>query len=373
MLIFEILFYSFILVILVQISFYIFIFGNFSFKKKNEKWSIQNPTHPISVLVCAKNEAKNLKKQLPLILEQDYPKFEIILINDGSTDNTLKVMHRFKAEHDNIKIVDVKNIEAFWGNKKYALTLGIKASTYNHLLFTDADCRPLSNQWINEMSSHFSNNKSIVIGYGAYKKTAKSFLNKLIRFETLMTAVQYFSYAKMGQPYMAVGRNLAYTKSVFFEARGFVNHMSIKSGDDDLFVNEVATASNISLCMTKESFTESIPKSTYADWLTQKRRHISTAKHYKSKHKAMLALFYTSQLLFFIFSILLISSLIYWQIVVGLIVLRYIMIYISLTLASKKLNEKDLIPYFPLLELFLVITQISIFIKNLTSKPNHWK
>ncbi len=372
MLIFEILFYSFIVVILIQIVFYGFIFSNFSFKQK-ELSSFNAVIHPISVIVCAKNEAKNLKKYLPLILEQDYPKFEIILINDASADKTLKVMERFKAEHENIKIVNVKSIEAFWGNKKYALTLGIKASTYDHLLFTDADCKPLSNQWIKEMSSHFSREKSIVIGYGAYKKTPKSFLNKLIRFETLLTAVQYFSYAKLGQPYMAVGRNLAYTKSVFFEARGFMNHMNIKSGDDDLFINEVATKTNTALCISKDGFTESIPKSTYADWLIQKRRHISTAKHYKTLHKVLLSLFYASQLSFFVLATVLISALLYWKIVVGLILLRYCILYVSLILASKKLNEKDLIPYFPLLELFLVISQFSIFIKNLTSKPNHWK
>lgn len=370
--IFDILFYSFIIVILIQIIFYCFIFGKFSFTK-NDKLPLQNPVFPVSVIICAKNEAENLKKHLPLILEQDFPKFEIILINDSSTDHTLQVMELFKAEHKNIKIVDVKNIEAFWGNKKYALTLGIKSSSYNQLLFTDADCKPISNQWIKEMSSYFSNNKSIVIGYGAYKKQPKSFLNKLIRFETLLTAVQYFSYAKIGQPYMAVGRNLAYSKPIFFESRGFMKHMNIKSGDDDLFVNEVATAYNTALCTSKLSFTESIPKNTYADWLLQKRRHISTAKHYKATHKTLLALFYVSQLFFFLLAIVLISTLHYWKIAAGLIFLRYIFLYISLIFAAKKLNERDLITYFPLLELFLVITQISIFIKNLTSKPSHWK
>ncbi|MEZ4801977.1 MAG: glycosyltransferase [Gelidibacter sp.] len=370
MLIFDVLFYSFIVVILIQIIFYGFIFGKFSFKKPENK----EPNYvPISVIICAKNEAKNLKKHLPFILDQDYPNFEIILINDSSTDKTLKVMESFKAQHANIKIVDVKNIEAFWGNKKYALTLGIKAATHNHLLFTDADCKPLTNQWIKEMSSQFTNQKSIVIGYGAYKKQPKSFLNKLIRFETLLTAIQYFAYAKIGQPYMAVGRNLAYTKQIFFEARGFMNHMNIKSGDDDLFVNESANANNTSICYTKDSFTESIPKKTYGDWLLQKRRHISTAKYYKIHHKALLTLFYLSQFLFFVLGIVLISSMHYWKILMGLIVLRYIVLFVSITLASKKLNEKDLIPYLPLLELFLITTQLSIFIKNLTSNPNHWK
>lgn len=370
MLVFDVLFYSFIVVILIQISFYIIIFGKFSFKKNIKA---EPNSFPISVIVCAKNEAENLEKHLPFILQQDYPNFEIILINDSSSDKTLAVMKQFKAEHSNIKIVDVKSIEAFWGNKKYALTLGIKAANYNHLLFTDADCKPLSKQWISEMSSHFSNNKSIVIGYGAYKKEPKSFLNKLIRFETLMTAVQYFSYAKIGQPYMAVGRNLAYTKQIFFEARGFMNHMNIKSGDDDLFVNEIATPLNTSVCYSKDSFTESIPKETYAEWMLQKRRHVSTSKYYKANHKALLGLFYVSQLLFFVLSIVLISSMHHWEIMVALIILRYSILFVSLTYASKKLNEKDLIFYLPLLELFLIISQFSIFMQNLTSKPNHWK
>jgi len=369
MLVFDVLFYSFIVVICIQIIFYILVFGNFAFKKTKPQIAA---SFPVSVLVCAKNEAQNLKKHLPLILEQDYPNFEIVLINDSSTDNTLNVMESFKNDHPNIKVVNVKSIEAFWGNKKYALTLGIKAATHNNLLFTDADCKPVSNQWIKEMTSHFTNT-SIVIGYGAYKKETKSFLNKLIRFETLLTAVQYFSYAKMGRPYMAVGRNLAYTKTLFFEVRGFMNHMNIKSGDDDLFVNGIADSSNTAVCYTQNSFTESIPKTTYADWLLQKRRHISTAKHYKTQHKVYLVLFYTSQFLFLILGVLLMSSLYYWKISLVLIALRYIILFITISLASRKLNEKDLIPYLPLLELFLIISQFSIFIKNLTSKPNHWK
>ena len=347
MIILHVLFYIFLVVISVQLFFYAGVFSKV--KQKKDKAVITHKP-PISVVVCAKNEAENLQLFLPYILDQDYPHFELLLINDGSTDKTLTVMEQFKANHSNIKIVNVKSIETFWGNKKYALTLGIKSATHNHLLFTDADCKPASRQWISEMSSNFSRDHQIVLGYGSYVKTKKSFLNKLIRFETLMTAIQYFSYAKLGQPYMGVGRNLAYTKDLFFEARGFMDHMNIKSGDDDLFVNQIATAQNTAICLSKNSFTESLPKNSYSDWMIQKRRHISTAKHYKQKHKAALSLFFTSQFLFILLSIILLSTLFYWKIVLGLIVLRYTILFISLTLAAKKLKEKDLIPFFPFLE-----------------------
>jgi len=370
MLIFDVLFYTFIAVVAVQIIYYIPIFGKFSFYNEQS----QTPKNiSVSVIICAKNEANNLKKFLPSVIEQDYHSFEIVLINDSSSDKTLEVMEAFKSGHDNIKIVDVKNIEAFWGNKKYALTLGIKAATHNFLLFTDADCRPVSKHWISEMSSHFTNSKSIVLGYGAYQKIKGSFLNMLVRFETLLTATQYFSYARIGQPYMAVGRNLAYRKELFFEARGFMDHIDIKSGDDDLFVNQIANTRNTAICFSKKSFTQSIPKTTLKAWIAQKRRHISTAKHYKFKHRVLLSIFYVSQLLFWVLAILLIWTLNYWIIVLALILIRFLAQFLSLGFASKKLNEPDLIPFLPFLELFLISSQFFIFIKNLISKPRCWK
>jgi len=363
-------FYIFIVVVCIQVIYYTGVFSYFSFGKLQK----QTPKNiPVSVLICAKNEAENLKQFLPSIVGQDYPNFEIVLIDDDSNDDTLDVMKVFKDKHTNIKIVEVKTIEAFWGNKKYALTLGIKASSNNFLLFTDADCKPVSKHWISEMSSHFSNTKTIVIGYGAYQKIKNSFLNKLIRFETLLTAIQYFSYTKIGMPYMAVGRNLAYRKETFFNASGFMSHMNIRSGDDDLFINEVANSENTSICFSKESFTETKPKTSFKDWIRQKRRHVSTAKYYKPKHKIVLALFFISQILFWVLATVLLAFLFNWKIVLGLIILRFISQYISLVSASKKLNETSLIALFPILEIFLIITQLVIFMTNLISKPTHWK
>ncbi|MEH6537889.1 MAG: glycosyltransferase [Psychroserpens sp.] len=370
MLIFEILFYSFLAIVGIQLIFYTFIFGRFSTSKLQET---TKKNIGVSVIICAKNEAENLKEHLPFFVEQDYKTFELVLINDNSSDDTLEVMETFKKQCENIKIVDVKPVEKYWGNKKYPLTLGIKAATHNFLLFTDADCKPLSKEWISQMSAHFSNEKSIIIGYGAYEKIKGSFLNLLIRFETFMTAVQYFSYAKIGMPYMGVGRNLAYKKELFFEANGFINHMDKTSGDDDLFVNQMGNKTNVALCISEESFTESKPKTTFKSWIFQKRRHISTAVHYKPKHKILLALFYISQVFFWILGSLLLIVLFQWKIVIGLIALRFIAQYTTLYLSSKKLNETGLILFIPFLEIFLIIFQFFIFIKNLSSKPHHWK
>ena len=354
----------------IQAIYHIFIFGRFSSSNQAEA---KNPTSPISVIICAKNEAENLKANLPAILSQNHPDFEIVLINDGSSDETLDVMRNFAKIYSSIKVVNVKPVEAFWGNKKYALTLGIKAASNKTLLFTDADCNPVSNNWINAMCSKISSEKDIVLGYSPYVKVKRSFLNLLIRFETFMTAVQYVSYAKIGSPYMGVGRNLAYKKSLFFEANGFINHIKIKSGDDDLFVNQMANKKNTSICLDGDSFMNSIPKQTFKSWLIQKRRHIGTASFYKQPQKIALGLYYLSQLFFWLLAIILLVSTFNWPIVLACVIFRFMLQYIVLFSAAKILHEKDLIYYLPMLESFLILFQFYIFIHNLFSKPQHWK
>lgn len=366
----QIIFYFFLVVVFIQFIYYIIFLTQFALlkPKKHNKKNIA-----VSVIICAKNEAENLKSFLPSIINQQYSSFEIILINDGSADKTLKVMQKFASENDNIKIVDVKSIEAFWGNKKYALTLGIKAASHNFLLFTDADCKPVSKHWIKEMSSHFSKEKTIVLGYSGYSKVKNSILNKLIRFETLLTAIQYFSFANFGMPYMGVGRNLAYRKDEFFNANGFMTHMDIKSGDDDLFINQISNIKNTTICFLKESFTLSNPKKSLKSWFIQKRRHIATAKRYKTKHKMVLSLFFLSQFLFWSLAITLLIILFKWKIVLCIILLRMAFLFVVFAFSTKKLGDKDVLLLLPFLELFLIIFQITIFISNLVSRQNYWK
>lgn len=362
--------YFFIFIVAVQILFYLGVFGKFAFAKAQK---ITPKKIPISVIVCAKNEEENVINFIPLLAEQNYPDFEIVLIDDASNDNTLAIFEDFEKQYPNVRLVKVQNNEAFWGNKKYALTLGIKAAKKEYLLFTDADCYPTSKEWITAMSSQFTMQKTIVLGYGKYEKIAKSFLNKIIRFETLLTAVQYFSWAKMGHPYMGVGRNLAYKKEEFFNVNGFIEHMKVRSGDDDLFINQAANARNTAIAFMPESFTYSKPKTTYKDWITQKRRHIATANYYKKFDKFQLGVFYCSQLLFILLAIILLAFQFQWIIVLSLFCLRYIISWTVIGFSAGKLKEKDVVYWYPVIELVLIFTQINIFITNTFSKPVHWK
>jgi len=360
--------YLFVAVTGIQIVYYLSFLSLSFHKSKSQK----NESLPISVIVCAKNEADNLSKLIPLLLQQKHPKFELVLINDASYDNTLDVLEAFQRKDKRIRIVNVENNEAFWGNKKYALTLGIKAAKYNHLLFTDADCVPSSDDWISEMSTNYSDKKSIVLGYGKYKRKKFSFVNALVRYETLLAAMQYLSYAKLGSPYMAVGRNLAYTKDEFFKVKGFISHMQVKSGDDDLFIQDAAHKKNTTICIDPKSFTISEAPENFQQWFRQKRRHISTSSYYKFQHKFFLGLFFLTKLSFWLmlpFAIYFHPELLLLSIAGSLVLINFI----SVGFAAKKLEETSILYTLPFLEIFLVLFQITIFIANSISKPTHWK
>ncbi len=359
--------YFLVTVVVINCGYYL-LFSKFSFLPA-QKFSSKH--FPVSVIVCAKNEAENLTQNIPHWLNQDHPEFELILINDASYDNSLEIMERFAQTDSRIKIVDVQNNEAFWGSKKYALTLGIKKATYKRMLFTDADCKPASSQWISQMTAQFSEEKQLILGYGAYLKQ-KGILNKLIRFETLLTALQYFSYAKAGIPYMGVGRNLAYTSSLYYQHNGFMSHIKIASGDDDLFVNEAATKKNTAICFSKESFTYSFPKTTFSEWKKQKKRHISTAKYYQLKHKLLLGLFYLSNVLFWVLGVATLF-LLDWKIPVLIIFFRLVIQWIVFAKAAIQLDEKDLRWWIPFFEVFLLFIQFGIFVTNFGSKQTSWK
>ena len=351
----------------INILYYV-LFSRFAFSKTE---AITHSKTPVSLIVCAKNEVENLEENIPHWLAQTHPNFELILINDASVDNSLQVMEAFQTKDSRIHIVNVENNEAFWGSKKYALTLGIKKATHHRLVFTDADCTPASNAWLTEMNAHFEGKKHLVLGYGGYQKKA-GILNALIRFETLHTATQYFSYAKVGMPYMGVGRNLAYTNSLFYEKKGFMSHMKIKSGDDDLFVNEAATRMNTALCLEPNGFTYSKPKTTWSSWFTQKRRHISTATNYKKKHQFLLGLSFMTTVLFWTLSILTLLGP-YWMIACGIIGFRILLQHIIFGKVAYRLKEQNLIPFLLFLEAFLFALHFVIFISNSFSKPTQWK
>lgn len=349
-----------------------FIQRKLSVYQPKEEEPIKNKL-PVSVIICARNEAKNLEKNLEKVLHQDYPDFEVIVVNDCSSDHSDDVLRDFQKRYKNLKVVKIEEHPRFKTAKKFAATLGIKAASHEILIFTDADCEPASSSWIEEMASHYQNQQTeIVLGYSPYLKE-NGFLNKLIRYETFQTALNYFSFALYGMPYMGVGRNLSYKKSLFFKGKGFAAHMHIPSGDDDLFVNQNATAQNVALEIREEAQVWSAPKNTWKSYWQQKNRHLGAGKVYKKEHKVYLSLQAGSAICFYALWVVCLVLNIEPYFLIGVFVLRFlIQIYVFYKPMSRFQN-KDLLWWFILLDPFYYIYLTGLNVVGLFSKKISWK
>ncbi len=365
----EWLFYVLIAAGVIHLFYYLFFYTRLAFYKAGEK---ENKNHPVSVIVCAKNEVKNLRRFLPLVLEQAYPNYEVIVVNDCSWDETESYLKEVKAQYPHLIVSTIREQDKYRHGKKFALTLGIKAAKNDILLMIDADCMPAGKNWLSLMQSAYRNETEIVLGYGAFIRE-KGLLNALIRFDTMQVAMQYISYAMAGNAYMGVGRNLSYRKSTFFRTKGFANHYHIFSGDDDLFVNENATAHNTRVEIEKEAFTYSEAKKTFAEWLKQKARHGTTAKHYKALHKVLLGTYSLTNILFFGVLITLLVTRYDWRLVTVVYLSKLLVQWIINLMVANKLGEKSLMWFYPLYELAYTVLQPVFYLSSLFTKQRAWK
>lgn len=355
--------------LLIQLFYFFFIYRKALLVKPINK----NNFEPVSIVICAKNEEQNLKQNIPVILNQQYPDFEVIVVNDGSTDNSIDVLAEFKQNYSNFNYTSIDENENFYHGKKLALTVGIKAAKSDLLILTDADCRPKSNKWIQKVANNFTEGINLVLGYGGYD-LRKGFLNKLIQDDTLAIAMQYLGFAASGLPYMGVGRNIAYRKSFFINNNGFASHASIISGDDDLFVNEVATKTNTRITIDEESHTLSISKEKFSDWLNQKRRHLTTGKHYKTKDKLLLGLEHLSKLSFYISLILLIIIKSFVLYAIAFYLIRFLSQLTIKKLFMIKLQIKKILIFSPIFDILIPLMNLYLlFTSYLTQRNIKWK
>ncbi len=361
---------AFALISLIQLFYYLYFFRRLAYY--NPAVFDHSQEHPVSVIICARDEAANLAENLPGVLVQNYQTtHEVVLVNDNSQDETRYLLEGLHKQFRQLNVVELKQEAKLISGKKFPLSVGIKSARYEVVLLTDADCVPASEFWIHKMQEPFRDNIEIVLSYGAYRKV-KGFLNKIIRFDTFHSALQYLSYALAGQPYMGVGRNLAYKKTVFYRHKGFSAHNHVPGGDDDLFINAAATKTNTAVVIDPEAYTISKPQTSFARWYKQKTRHYSTAKFYKPLHRFLLSLYSLSQFLFYP---LFITSLFFcnWQITLGIFTVKLLVQAVIFSKSMARLDEKDLFPWFILFDLLLVPLYI-IFFPAILRKPKPvWK
>ncbi len=363
-------FVFFCLLTLIRLFYFSFFFARLAFYNPKPKNTSQ--THAVSVVICARDEAANLAKNLPGVLVQDYnTTHEVIVVDDNSFDETKYLLDEIKKEFKQLHVVELTQEAKMIPGKKFPLSIGIKTAKYEVLLLTDADCVPASEHWISSTQHVYDDETEIVLGYGSFHKK-NTLLNKLIRWETFQSAMQYMSYALAGIPYMGVGRNLSYKKTLFFRHKGFSAHNHIPGGDDDLFIKTAATKNNTKINIDKNSFTLSEAATTWQQWKRQKSRHYSTAKYYRPLHKFLLSLYSLSQFLFYPAAI---AAIVFynWQAGTIIFAIQFTWQAIIYAKVTSKLDEKELFPFFLLFEMWMLFYYI-LFAPSLIKKPKPtWK
>lgn len=367
----SILFFIFCLTALIQLIYYLWFYLAPSVFRSSEN---RGNKDPVSIIICARNEAENLRNFLPSVLEQDYPSFEVIVVNDCSEDNSDDVLGHLLMQYPNLRISSINKDPKFTHNKKFAQFIGIKAAVNEILLLTDADCQPESDKWIENISSNFTGSVDFVLGYGGYLHE-KGLLNRYIRYDSMFIAIQYLGMALRGIPYMGVGRNLAYRRSVFFRNKGFGVHNHTISGDDDLFVNANASKINTRVEFRRGTHTRSVPAANLKEWIKQKQRHLSTAVFYRMRDKILLFLEPLSRIIFYTFFIVLLSFLWFWPYVVSVFIIRLAVQITVFVQAQKRLNEPGLLLNSLIFDIFSPIINGAIYFSTLYNRSGRitWK
>ena len=359
----------FIGTIVLQLYYILTIYRKLAFYHDNYETSTSEI--PISIIIAARNESKALRENLRSVLKQDYSNFEVIVVNNNSIDDSTQVLSEFEKEFKHLKTVVLDNAKFIRNGKKLPLTLGIKASKHEFLVFTDADCKPASNQWLKEMAKGFQNNKDIVLGYGPHIKT-NQLINAIIRFDTAWIGITYFSYAIKSTPYMGVGRNLAYTKSAYNAVDGFKSHHYLPSGDDDLFIQEASINCTVGIQIDPKSYCLSHSKTSWSSWIKQKSRHYTTSYKYSFIKKLLLATYPVTLItawISFVSLMILGDTVLFFSIVMGLF---YLIKWWIQGRCLLKLNERKFAFFFPFWDLFYSCVSPLIYVLAKTKRNNKW-
>ncbi len=341
--------------LIIQLLYHWGVFSKVAFYKDKRRPKTDDELEPVSIVLCARDAYEYLTELVPVLLNQDYPDFEIVIVNDCSDDETEEYLKDLERRETRIKPVQLKQHLNFFNGKKFPLSMGIKSAQNDLIVLTDCNCMPTNDQWLRSVVNCYGKNTEVVIGYSPFVRK-KGLLNSLIRFDAVQNALLYLSAALKGHPYMGIGKNLSYRKELFYRNKGFTSHYITSVGDDDLFVSQVATKKNTEVLIDPDNTILTTPTGSFHQWMRQKSGRYSTVRQYNARTRTMLSLFYISQFLFYVSFIALIAlcakpafaitggEVFYIPILVFFFLLRFgsqLFIYHK---ASKRLGEKGMLP-----------------------------
>ena len=361
------LFGIFALSLLVQLVYFWVVFSKLAFYKKRQTSDAQPP---VTVVITAHNQYNDLKQNLPFLLEQDYPEFEIMVVNDNSDDGSDELLTDLSRQYNNLSIVNLKQSLNWFSGRKFPLSLGIKSARHELLILTDTICRPVSKSWINEIAPAHTPETDIVLAYSTFE--TKSKINRWFRFSAFYDGLFYLSMALAGKPFKGIGKNLSYQKQLFYSHKGFSSHYKINIGDDEIFINQTANKRNTNIQISPQSKVVVVKPVSFSSWIKSEKTRIFIRRFFKTGSRFFISLFRSSAFLFYISFVSLLILGFNWMLVLPLFALRLISQYLIFGMAAKKLDEKNLLLFSPVLEIVLIFIDFIIWFLLIFSRKNRW-
>ncbi|NCA84507.1 MAG: glycosyltransferase [Clostridia bacterium] len=358
---------SFAAITLVQLIYFWLLFVRLAFYKKTFE---ETDEKPVSVVIIANNQYRDVNENLAVFLEQAHQRYEVVLVVDNSEDGTMELMDEFTAKYPHLRVVELTQSLNWFSGRKFPLSLGIKSAYSELILLSDITCRPASSQWITEMMSAMQPNREIVLGYASWRTTSK--INKWLRFMAFYDALLYLSMALCGIPFKGIGRNLSYTRELFYRNKGFSSHYTISAGDDELFVNNTATSQNVSVQLSAASRIDQVRPVTFRQWLQSERTRLRIRHYFRPGHRLLIETYNVSLFLFYALLAALLILKAPWISVAAIFALRLISQLILFGLIQKRLHEKNLLLLTPLFEIFLLFIDFFIHLRLLFSRKRKW-
>ncbi len=267
--------------LIIQVFFYLYFYIRLGLRSKKRGNNIYNNDFPpISIIICAGNQLSELQKNLPILLNLDYNTYEVIVVDMNSNDGSAEYLEYMASQHENLYCSHTTKDSRIISRKKLAQTIGIKASKYDLLVFTEPNCTPTSNKWLKEYTEEITDHNEIILGYTKYEMV-KSKFHRMVAYDHILMAMRYLGFAKAGVPYTGIGSNMAYQKDLFFAQKGYVNQLNLQRGEDEIFINSSATAQNTSVVSTPESVVKQSPIETMEEWKSDKIYHFTSLSRFQ--------------------------------------------------------------------------------------------
>jgi poly-beta-1,6-N-acetyl-D-glucosamine synthase len=364
---YAILLMAFLAVLVIQLAYHWFFFSRLAFFKPT---TAPAEKLPVSVIIVVHNQYQLIRQNLPELLGQDYPDFEVLVVDDTSDDGSDEVLEKLAETFSNLRVVKLTQSLNWFKGRKFPLSLGIKSASHEFLLLTDIRFRPEGKNWISQMVAAYTPDTAIALGYATFNTTSK--INKWLRFMAFYDGMLYLSMALSGMPFKGIGPNLSYRKSLFYRHKGFSSHYVINAGDDELFVNKAATRKNTEIRISADSQVKCTKPMTFIQWLENEKTRLAIRRFFKPGHRMMISLFSATTLFFYaLFAAMLVIH-VQLPVIIGIFLIRLLSQLVIFGLIQKKLSEKKLLWVTPIFDLALSLIDLAIWLRMLFTKKSKW-